>query len=168
MAVCASETFTSTSAPIQHAAVSAFSENPEIDRYLDQVRHILAAVGRYSYDVLAAAGLFMPEPQGGFYLMPDFEHFRAGLLRKNISTDRDMCRALLDEAGVALLPGSDFGSRPGTLRTRLSYVDFNGEKVLEASAQLPNGAAPDRAFVEKHCPKMVEGLQALTGWLRRL
>lgn len=34
MAVVASETFTSTSAPIQHAAVTAFEDHPELDIYL--------------------------------------------------------------------------------------------------------------------------------------
>lgn len=166
MAICASETFTSTSAPIQYAAVSAFLGHPEIDRYLTHVRHALAAVGRYVYKELTAIGLVMPEPAGGFYLMPDFEKFRDYFERKDILTDRVLCQTLLEEAGVALLPGSDFGSRPGTFRTRLSYVDFDGEKVLQACAALAPGQLPDRAFVETQCPKIVAGIKALKAWLK--
>ena len=168
MAICASETFTSTSAPIQYAAVSAFSENPEIDKYLNQARLCLAAVGRYTYAKLTEISLFMPEPEGGFYLMPDFEKFREGIERRNLPTDRELCQALLDEAGVALLPGTDFGCRQGTYRARLSYVDFDGEKVLQACAALPDGQAPDRAFVEQHCPKIVAGIKAMKSWLLNL
>ncbi|MCB9329895.1 MAG: aminotransferase class I/II-fold pyridoxal phosphate-dependent enzyme [Lewinellaceae bacterium] len=168
MAICASETFTSTSAPIQHAAVTAFLENPEIDQYLEHVRNALAAVGQYVYRELSAIGVTMPEPEGGFYLLPDFEKYREALSRRGIEDDRAFCQALLDEAGVALLPGSDFGCRQGTFRTRLSYVDFDGNKVLEACRNLPGGQLPDPAFVEKHCPKMVAGTQALCNWLKAL
>ncbi len=168
MAVCASETFTSTSAPIQYAAVSAFMENPEIDRYLDHVRHALAAVGRYAYRQLQEAGVAMPGPQGGFYLFPDFEYYREALERRNIRTDKQFAQALLEEAGVALLPGSDFGVRPDTYRTRLSYVDFDGKTVLNACRELPEGHVPDDEFVIRHCPKIVNGINALKKWLADL
>lgn len=168
IAVCASETFTSTSAPIQHAAVRAFLENPEIDVYLDHVRHSLSAVGRYVFEQLQALGISMPLPQGGFYLFPDFERFRPALARRGIHTDRAFCDALLEEAGVALLPGSDFGVRHDTIRARLSYVDFDGEAVLQACAALPDGQAPNAAFVEKYCPKIVGGVDAIRAWLQGL
>ena len=47
MITVASETFTSTSALIQHAAVRAFADNPEIERYLQQVRRVLRALGQH-------------------------------------------------------------------------------------------------------------------------
>ena len=42
------------------------------------------------------------KPQGGFYLMPE-------LPNKKFKTSSEMCKAILKETGVALLPGSDFG-----------------------------------------------------------
>ncbi|TNE56568.1 MAG: aminotransferase class I/II-fold pyridoxal phosphate-dependent enzyme [Bacteroidetes bacterium] len=168
MAICASETFTSTSAPIQYAAVSAFLGNPEIDRYLDDTRSVLAAVGRYVFDRLQEASIVMPEPQGGFYLFPDFEHYRSGLERQGITTDRELCSRLLDEAGVALLPGSEFGCASTSYQARLSYVDFDGELVLKACRKLPERKQPDDTFVETFCPRIVAGIEAMIDWLRRL
>ena len=45
MAAVASETFTSVSAPIQYAAVDAFTAHPDIERYLVDSRKILGALG---------------------------------------------------------------------------------------------------------------------------
>ena len=41
MAAVASETYTSVSAPIQHAAIRAFEGDAEIEQYLWQIRRIL-------------------------------------------------------------------------------------------------------------------------------
>jgi aspartate aminotransferase len=46
MASVASETYTATSAPIQYAAVTAFSGGDEISRYLVLTRRILKAIAR--------------------------------------------------------------------------------------------------------------------------
>ena len=165
MVICASETFTSTSAPIQYAAVEAFLENPAIDDYLRQARSILEAVGGYTNARLAEVGVTMPAPQGGFYLFPNFSTYRSVLERRNIFTDRELCDALLEEAGVALLPGSEFGCRPGLYSARLSYVDFDGEAVLRAYQTLAAGQIPDSGFVEKHCPGITGGVNAIRSWL---
>ena len=168
MTVCASETFTSTSAPIQYAAVSAFLENPEIDAYLEMVRRILTAVGNYTYEHLCRMNVSMPAPQGGFYLFPDFRRYREALEKRGLHDDRALCDALLDEAGVALLPGSEFGTLGSHYSARLSYVDFDGENVLKAFKSLPPEHLPDQAFVEAECPKIAEGIAAIGQWLKQL
>ncbi len=38
---------------------------------------------------------------------------------------------MLEEAGVAMLPGIDFGHQPDELVARMAYVDFDGRLVLE-------------------------------------
>ena len=43
-----------------------------------------------------------------------------------------MCRRLLEDTGVAILPGGDFGCSPEELTARLAYVDFNGKAAIEA------------------------------------
>jgi aspartate aminotransferase len=49
---------------------------------------------------------------GTFYLFPNVE----GAMRtKGTATDIELCERLLDEAGVALVPGTAFGA-PGHLR----------------------------------------------------
>ena len=71
MASVASETYTSTSAPIQYAAVRAFEGGTEIEHYLWQSRRILAALGQWIAAQLNAAGVRTLAPAGGFYL---FKH----------------------------------------------------------------------------------------------
>ena len=73
MAVIASETFTSTSAPIQYAAVEAYKIDDEILMYLTNIRRILKAIGLYVYNQLLKHNVTMPEPEGGFYLFPNFD-----------------------------------------------------------------------------------------------
>jgi aspartate aminotransferase len=168
MTVCASETFTSTSAPIQYAAVSAFLETPEIEAYLGLARRSLSAVGNYMHVRLQAAGIETPRPKGGFYLFPDFGNYGEALQRHGIATDKDFCRVLLEETGIALLPGSDFGCQENTFNTRLSYVDFDGRALLQACQSLPAGQRPDDHFVETHCPKIAEATSVLCQWLEGL
>jgi aspartate aminotransferase len=52
LAITASETFTSTSAPIQHAAVCAFEHHPELEDYLQRARKILSLLGKHSNAIL--------------------------------------------------------------------------------------------------------------------
>ncbi|PSR11342.1 MAG: aspartate aminotransferase, partial [Bacteroidetes bacterium] len=137
MATIASETFTSVSAPIQWAAVTAYQGSPETVTYVAHSRRILAAVANYTYLQLQALHLQMPPAAGGFYLFPDFEHYRKPLAARGITTSVDLCEQLLTESGVALLPGVAFG-RPATeLTARLSFVDFNGEQLLHQVAAQP-------------------------------
>ncbi|ELU04213.1 hypothetical protein CAPTEDRAFT_135842, partial [Capitella teleta] len=72
MAVIASETFTSTSAPIQYAACTAFAGSSEITRYLEQSQQVLALIAGYMLDSLRSMGLQMADPVGGFYLFVSF------------------------------------------------------------------------------------------------
>lgn len=72
MAAVGTETFTATSAPIQYAAVRAFREGPDIDRYLGHTRRILKALGGLLARRLNETGTKVLAPQGAFYLFPDF------------------------------------------------------------------------------------------------
>jgi len=64
MAAVASETFTSTCAPIQHAAICAFDGGPEIDHYLGDTRRVLRALGNLLTRRLRAAGADVRDPEG--------------------------------------------------------------------------------------------------------
>jgi aspartate aminotransferase len=139
MATVASETYTSTSAPIQYAAVRAFALGPEIESYLEDCRKILRALGNRLADLLRRGGLSLRPPQGGFYLFPDFSAHGERLAARGIATSRDLCQRLLEDTGVAVLPGSDFGRPPAELVARLAYVDFDGAAALDAVRRLGRG-----------------------------
>ena len=164
MAVIASETFTSTSAPTQYAACVAFDGSAEMDSYLDGTRQILKAVAEYMYQHLTGSGMTMEKPEGGFYLLAGFDNFRDALSERGILTSEQLCQIVLRDTGVAFLPGTDFGMPADQLCVRMAFVDFDGRQAL---ASLQSSKA-DLAFVENNCPKLVQACQRLDRWLREL
>jgi len=165
MSTVASETFTSTSAPIQHAAVAAFEGGEAMDQYLDRARRVLSALGRWSARKLRMAGIECPQPLGGFYVFADFGPLRERLADRGISTSRELCARLLADTGVASLPASEFGRPDTELFLRLAYVDFDGAKALEAVGVIPREQPLDRTFLKRHCRRVVYGIEAITAWL---
>jgi aspartate aminotransferase len=135
--VLASETFSSVSAPIQYAAIAAY-ENDQ-SKYLETSRNILKAVGEYVYDNLRSNKVIINKPQGGFYLMPEF-------LDKKFQTSQEMCEDLLNNTGVVLLPGSDFGFLKERMIARLSFTDFDGDKFMQNKKKTKK---IDNSFVSK-------------------
>ena len=168
MAIVASETYTSTSAPIQYAAITAFEEHQEIDEYLIHSRKVLKGLGNYMTDRLRAKNITLPSPKGGFYLFPNFNFYREKLASKGILTSFELCETVLQETGVAFLPGLDFGRQPDELTCRMAYVDFEGEMVLDKAMSDYKNKPVDNEFLEKHCPKMIKSIDILEEWLENL
>lgn len=165
MASVASETYTSTSAPIQFAAVRAFKGGSDIERYLTRCRHVLKALGNWITTELEAARIRTLAPQGGFYLFPDFGAHRDALLNRGISTAAQLCNRLLEETGVAILPGADFGRAREELTARLAYVDFDGAKAL-SKLENDENAAIDDDFLVTHCPNVVNAIRRICEWVK--
>jgi len=150
--VLASETFTSVSAPIQYAAITAYSN--DYSEYLNNSKNILRAVGNYVYENLKSNKVTINKPQGGFYLMPEFSN-------KSFSTSSKMCDNLLKKTGVALLPGSDFGFDEKKMLARLSFTDFNGQEFMN---NVKNEKKINNDLILKFAPKIVEGVYKLKKW----
>lgn len=164
LSVAASETFTSTSAPIQYAAVTAFEPHPEMDFYLERARKILLHLGQYCNRILNEAGINNAAPHGGFYLFPDFSNFRNKFLQHDIFDSETMCDKLLESAGVATLPGSEFGCPPSVYTLRISYVNFDGRKAIDAAI----AETVDDFFIEKYCPDTLAAMKAIVKWVSAL
>ena len=149
----ASETFSSVSAPIQYAAIAAYSNNH--NEYINDSRSILKAVGEYVFENLKSNTIIMNKPQGGFYLMPEF-------LIEKFSTSEEMCSNILNETGVALLPGSDFGFSKERMITRLSFTDFNADEFMQ---NVKKTKKVDMNSISKFAPKIIEGTKKLKDWV---
>lgn len=162
MAAVASETYTSVSAPVQYAAVAAFRGSAELDAYLDGSRRILAALAARFHAALERAGARVAPAEGGFYLFPDFEPLRDRLQARGIRTGADLCNRLLEETGIAVLPGSAFGRPADELSLRLAYVDFDGGRALQA---LASGQDVDERFLREYCPSVVRAADGMAQWL---
>lgn len=167
MATVASETFTSTCAPIQYAAVKAFQDDPAMDHYLFQVRRVLKALGLHITETLMHAGARMIAPTGGFFLFPDFSEFAEPLRKRGITTSTELCRRLLSETGVAVLPGQEFGLHPDQLALRIAYVNFDGARVLKSIDQLPKHATLDVRHFKEWCPDTLEAIDRLVEWITK-
>ena len=150
--VLASETFSAVSAPIQYAAIKAY-ENNHSD-YINKSRNILSAVGNYVYENLKSNKVLINKPQGGFYLMPEF-------LNKKFNSSSEMCDSILNDTGVALLPGSDFGFDQKQMLARLSFTDFDGQKFMN---EIKDDETIDFDKISKLAPKVVEGVDKLKKW----
>lgn len=165
MAAVASETFTSVSAPIQHAAIRAFRGGVLIERYLWHARRILAALGDRCARMLNDAGVRIYPPSGGFYLFLDFTPFAERLAKRGIADSATLCDKLLQETGVAILPGVAFERPVEELTARMAYVDFDGAKALTASETIPlENSLPD-TFCDSWCLNVVAGMKAMIEWI---
>ena len=150
--VLASETFSAVSAPIQYAAIKAYENDHS--NYINKSRNILSAVGNYVYENLKSNKVLINKPQGGFYLMPEF-------LNKVFNSSSEMCDSILNDTGVALLPGSDFGFAQTQMLARLSFTDFDGQEFM---SKIEDNKKIDNDHIAKFAPKVVEGVDKLKKW----
>ena len=152
----ASESYSTVNTPTQYASVEAYSSNHEI--YKIKVRAILKAVGNYVYSNLKSNKVLINPPQGAFYLMPEFKN-------KKFKNSAQLCDAILNDTGVAMLPGSDFGFNPKKMLTRLSYTDFDGIEFFKNTSDYKT---IDVKMVKRYAPNVVEGTTKLSNWAKNL
>jgi len=154
--ILCSESFTSVSSPIQYAAIEAYKSDHS--EYLKQVRKILSFTANYVYENLKSNVINIAKPEGGFYLFPEFTNAK-------FSSSSEMCDDILNNAGVALLPGSDFGLEGKKMVARLSYTDFDGASFLNNTL---GSNKLDNADLKKYAPNIVDGVAALKQWSNSL
>ena len=152
----ASETFSSVSAPIQYAAIAAYNNNHE--EYIKNSCSILKIVGEYVFENLKSNKIHINKPGGGFYLMPEFS-------TKKFSSSEEMCKNIIDQTGVALLPGIDFGFAKERMIARLSFTDFDGSKFMK---NFEKEKKLDSETIKKFAPKIIEGTKKLKVWSESL
>lgn len=131
----ASECWSAASAPAQVAAAVAFDTTPEMDSYREQVATTHKACTLKLYQALKDCGLAVPEPKGAFYVYPSFHPYTKQLEALGITTSAQLSRWLIEECGVAALPGEVFGEDDegmtgGRYRLRMatSYLYFKDQK----------------------------------------
>lgn len=164
MTTIASETFTSVCTPVQHAAIRAFAFDAEIQEYLRHARRVLAAVMRPATTILRDAGIRVCDPAGGFYLFLDFSPLAERFARRGVTDARSLAQRLLDDSGVAALPGSAFGRSRRDLTARVALVDFDGAAALAASRAISLDQSLPDSFVEQHCGRVMAGVKRIAAW----
>ncbi len=124
--------FLAAPTPAQHAALAALS--PETLTILEQRREAFRQRRDYLLPALRELGFDIPvTPQGAFYLYANCERFSDNSL--------EFAEALLEEAGVAVTPGLDFGVNQPEKHLRFAYTT--------SMQRLEEGIRRLRQFVSK-------------------
>ena len=152
----ASETYSCAPSPIQIAATEAYQNIELAKEFLNKQRCLLKEISLYCSNTLRDKNIAVHDAQGGFYLLPDFIFYKQKLAAKGVTTSEELTSKLLQETGVALLPGSAFGMPPSQLVTRLAYVDFKGEQIWDESNE------------QADFDKVKQGIERLCQWLESL
>ena len=109
----AQNAFISPPAPAQYGGVAAFT--PEVWAVVEDRRNAFAARRDVLVQGLRVSGFGVPVlPQGAFYVYARSDGLDADSMR--------LARRLLDEAGVAAVPGCDFGDHEPEAHLRFSYT----------------------------------------------
>ncbi|KAG3205848.1 hypothetical protein PC128_g1108 [Phytophthora cactorum] len=168
MLVMASETYTSVASPIQHAARRAFVPNCiELASYKRKCQKTLQLIGRWFAYQLQKMDVEVQVPEAGFYLFPCFRRHRKALALKGISNDEQLCAQLLQDTGVAILPGSAFGRAPEELFARLAFVDFKGDLALYLIESMQDDPSLEaiEGFIQSVCPNLDIAMRKLATWM---
>ena len=160
-----SETFSAVSAPIQYAALAAYTKNQDLIDHIDLCTKVHSAAGRYLHKRFIDMGLNCPAPEGAFYLFPDFENYKDKLKAKGITTCSGLAQELFDSQLIAVLPGSNFYMRDDYFGVRVASVDYDGEAVLKVAS---SAQTLDDSFIETHCPRLKLGCDRLENYLKSL
>ena len=75
---------------------------------------------------------------------------------------QQFCERLLEETGVACLPGHVFGRPLSELSMRIACVDFNGKEALTV---LGNNTHVDEAFLRNYCTKVMKAIDLLCNFV---
>lgn len=152
----ASEVWSAVPGPIARAARVAYEEPPELTEYLEDARLVHRTLCTAVYDVLGGIGITCRPPQAAFYLYPT--------LPEGPGSDREVAERLLEEGGVAVLPGSAFGDDPAARRLRLATSLLCGEDDEQRWAAMR--AAREGSLLS--LPRIVQTLERIERGFSRL
>ncbi|WP_131097600.1 pyridoxal phosphate-dependent aminotransferase [Streptomonospora litoralis] len=156
----ASEIWSSPAAPIQQAAAYAFTEPRELTAHIRRSARLHGTVARAAADRFAAAGAMAAAPQAAFYSYPDLEAWRDHLARRHgVTTGAELTGLLLEEYGVGVLPGSEFGDSPHALRMRVATSLLYGETEDQRATALESDDPLALPWIADHLDRLSEVLE---------
>jgi aspartate/methionine/tyrosine aminotransferase len=124
----------------QRAALAAVSGDLEA---VAMMRQAFERRGQAMFKLLSGIpGVTMLEPQGAFYGFPNFTaHLGRPIRGRTAATTVELCELLLDEVGVAIVPGEAFGA-PGYARMSFALGDDDLGEGCRRIADLLAESAP--------------------------
>lgn len=163
--------WTNVSTPTQYAAVTAFSENKEIDEYFGITREIHRMMGTYmSKGFDSIEGVSATTPRGSFYFFIDTNELSDDLRQKGVTDSNDLSRVMIDHPfHVAAVTGDSCLLRPDDFGARIAFVDYDGKAAYEAyKEKRPKTSGDEREFIEQNAPRMVRGIDAMNNFVHHI
>ena len=109
--------FLAPNTPAQHAALAVFE--PEVIEELEGRKEVFAQRLNYLLPQLKQLGFSIPaQPSGAFYIYADI----SGLDHPHKENSMQLCLDLLEQTGLAITPGIDFGHSQGHHFVRFAYT----------------------------------------------
>lgn len=109
--------FLAPSTPAQYAALASFQ--PDVILELEARKATFAERLQYLLPQLEQLGFIIPaQPGGAFYIYADI----SGLDHRHNQNSMQFCLDLLEQTGVAITPGIDFGRQQGHHFVRFAYT----------------------------------------------
>ena len=151
----ATNVWSCVAAPVQYAALVAYSGDPEIEDYVELCSRMHAIRTRYLFDLMVRLGVPCVEPSGAFYIFPSFDDFKDALNARGIRNDEELAMHLLEKYEIATLPGSAFHAvRQFCLRVSSSFIDLATDEQADALvAAFREDPDPER-FIRNHHPRL--------------
>ncbi len=111
--------------PLQQAGIHALNLP---DEYFAQLGRMYEEKRRLILDALTPLGFVCSSPQGAYYVMANIENF-------NLGSDIEFCRHLVEDIGVAAVPGSSFFSHPEMGANWVRFCFAKKPETIAAAAE---------------------------------
>ena len=161
---------TNVSTPIQHAAVTAYRPNSEIEEYFKITRNIHRIMGEFmSGEVRKIDGIQTTDPAGGFYFYADFNERAEELRIHGVENSNQLGRSMLESpfriatvtSDAVMLDANDFGAR-------FAFVDYDGQAAYEDYRKHVPSREEEDSFVQRNAPRLVEGVNVLQRYMHEM
>ena len=170
MRMVAGELWSSPTAPVQYAAAVTYGSDPEIETYIEECTRIHAIRTQHVWRRLVEFGIPCAQPDGAFYLFPNFDRWRTALAGRGVHTSDDLAAYLLEHYQLATLPGTAFGAPADELSLRLatSYLDMETDDDAEAVLAAYRADPTPTVLMNDHHPATQEAVARLGEFVRSL
>jgi aspartate aminotransferase len=148
---------------MQAVATYVLGDPSEVIDHIAASRRLHARVAKAVHTELVRGGTRCRAPAAGFYVYPDFEPLGRALSARGISTSNELATSLLDQHGVAVLPGTVFGDPPSVLTARVATSLLYGTTADERWAALEADEPEKLPWVAASLAKLRHELGVLAG-----
>jgi len=158
----AGSTYSCVAAPIQHAAIHAYSLSDDVESHVRDCAAINALVGEAAAADFRRIGAEVGAPRGAFYLFVDFNQERGALHKFDLKTSTELAEDVLVIEHVAMLPGNALLLADQEISFRCSYVDYDGVAALADWRRRPPSTPEEKqAFLKRNAPLVLDGIAHL-------